>query len=161
MKTNGLTEKEKKKKDESFDSLLKNLEELKEKIDDDTEGPKDPKAKPKAQQAGKVGDKLTVSELDLLRSHFKKCWSLPAGAQDAENLSVQIELRSNPDGTIKDARIVDTGRFNSNSYFRIAAESALRAAKDPRCAKLPLPLDKYDLWKEMKLNFNPKDMLGG
>ena len=152
---------EKKKKTESFDSLLKNLEELKEKIQDDPDASKEAKGDPETQQIGKLGDTLTISELDMLKFHFKKCWNVQAGAQDAENMTVQIHIWSNPDCSIRDAQIVDTNRYMRDPYFRITAESALRAAKDPRCAKLPVPLEKYEIWKDMKLNFNPKEMLGG
>ena len=153
---------DKKKKADSFDSLLKNLEkELKEKIEDDPEAQKDAKGEPEVKQMGKVADIVTVSEKALLNPHFKKCWNTQAGAQDAENTIVQIHIWSNPDGTVREAEIVDKDRYARDRYFRIAAESALRAAKDPRCAKLPLPLEKYESWKEIKLNFNPKTMLGG
>ena len=150
---------EKKKKKETFDSILKNLEDFKESAED-SESPKSPDAPSPARQTGKTGDKLTISEMELLRTHFYKCWRMDSGAQRAENLSVRIRIQANPDGTIKDAQIVDKERL-SDPYYRTAAEAALRAAKDPRCAKLPLSLDKYSLWKQMTLNFDPAFLLGG
>jgi hypothetical protein len=47
----------------------------------------------------------------------------------------------------------------SDDFYRAAAESALRATKNPKCQPLPLPLDQYDQWRNMVLNFDPKDML--
>ncbi|MGI4851113.1 MAG: hypothetical protein ACRYGR_04165 [Janthinobacterium lividum] len=152
----------KKPKDNPMDSLLKNLEkEFKEKVEDDPEAQKDAKGTPEAKQVGQVGEEVTISEIALLKPHFKKCWDMQAGAQNAEDLAVQIHLWTNSDGTVRDAEIVDKNRYARDPYFKIAAESALRAAKNPRCAKLPLPLEKYESWKEIELTFNPKQMLGG
>lgn len=152
---------EKKKKDESFDSILKNLEDLKQKVEDDSVASTDPDAPAPARQVGKVGDQLTVSELDLLGSHFKKCWSIPAGAQGAENLIIPIRLSFTSDGMVKDAEIIDKGRLNSDPYYRSAAEAALRAAKDPRCAKLPLSPEKIKKYSSITLNFDPRLLFGG
>lgn len=152
---------EKKKKEDSFDSILKNLEDLKQKVDDDSDASTDPDAPAPARQVGKVGDALTISEIDLLGSHFKKCWSIPAGAQGAEGLVIPIRLSVTSNGMVKDAEIVDKGRFGSDPYYRSAAEAALRAAKDPRCAKLPLSSEKIKKYSSIKLNFDPRLLLGG
>ncbi len=49
-------------------------------------------------------------------------------------------------------------RYNSDSFFRAAADSALRAVHE--CSPLKnLPPEKYDTWHYMELNFDPKDML--
>lgn len=152
---------EKKKKEQSFDSILKNLEEMKEKIEDDRELPTDPKATAPASQAGKEDDDLTTSERDLLQDHFKKCWLVPAGIRDAENLAVPVHLSINPDGTVKDARILDNQRFSADPYYRSMAEAALRAAKDPRCAKLPLSPERLKKYDNIKMTFSPRLLLGG
>jgi len=60
---------------------------------------------------------------------------------------------------VRDARIVDQGRMSTDSFFRAAAESAMRAVLNPRCNPLKLPREKYDVWKSFILNFNPKEML--
>lgn len=50
-------------------------------------------------------------------------------------------------------------RYMGDSYFRAAADSVLRAIRNPRCNPLELPADKYDLWKEMTVTFDPREML--
>jgi hypothetical protein len=150
---------EKKKKVESFDSILKNLEEPKEEVENDSLT--DPDSSPSSKQVGQVGDKLSISEIDKLGAHFKKCWNIPAGAQGAEDLSVKIKLSITPDGIVKDAEVVDKSRFNTDPYYRSAAETALRAAKDPRCSKLPLSLEILKKYSTLTLNFDPRFLLGG
>ena len=144
-----------------MESLLKNLEESVEKVDNDPTSQKDGTNKPEAKQVGKEGDALTISEMALMRSHFKQCWQIQSGNKNAEDLNIKIELTANADGTVKDAIIVDKSSYAQDAHFKSAADSALRAAKDPRCAQLPLPLEKYETWKNMILNFNPREMLGG
>ena len=103
---------------------------------------------------------VTISEIDFLRQQIGRCWSLPAGAKDAENLVIEIRVAMNPDGTVNSAKIVDQGRMTADPFFRSAAESALRAVLNRRCQPFKLPPDKYDIWKLMILSFNPKEMFG-
>jgi hypothetical protein len=89
------------------------------------------------------------------------CWSIPAGAKDAVNMSVAIRIRLNPDGSLGGSpRVEDTGRLNRDLFFRAVAESALRALRNPQCMPLKLPYEQYDLWKEITFVFDPKEALG-
>jgi hypothetical protein len=45
------------------------------------------------------------------------------------------------------------------TYYKILAESALRAVK--LCNPLKVPTTGYEKWKEMQLNFDAKEMLKG
>lgn len=102
---------------------------------------------------------VTVSEIQAVRQQLAQCWNVAAGAQRAEALSVEIQMVMNPDATVRQARIVDAARMNTDAYFRAAAESALRALGHPDCIPLKLPLDKYDVWKNFTFNFDPSKML--
>ena len=154
---------EKKKKKDSFDTLLNNLEDdLKQKVDDDPDASTDPDAPAPARQVGKVGDELTSSERNLLGEHFS--WNLPDSAPNAGDLKVPIRIWFTPDGIVRDAEVVDKVRFKTDSYYRSAAEAALRAAKDPRKAKLPISperLKKIAPGGKITLNFDPRLLLGG
>ena len=101
---------------------------------------------------------LAISEIDLVRQQIRECWSLPAGAKEAEDLSIEIRMAMNPDGTVRQARILDQNRLQSDPFFRAAAESALRAVLNPHCNPLKLPPEKYQQWQNMILIFDPRDM---
>ena len=64
-----------------------------------------------------------------------------------------------PDGTVRQATIVDQARFGSDPFFRAAAESARRAFFNPMCRPLRLPPEKYAIWKDLVVDFSPKDIL--
>jgi hypothetical protein len=77
----------------------------------------------------------------------------------AENLVVDVKLTMNPDRTVQDATVLDQVRYASDSYFQSAADSALRAVRNPHCNPLNLPPDKYEGWKVFTVTFDPKQML--
>jgi len=100
---------------------------------------------------------MTMSEIDAVRRQIERCWNVPAGAKDAKDLVVEIHVTLNPDGTVRETRIVDQSRVQSDSFFRTAAESATRAIL--QCQPFKLPPEKFSLWEDMTLTFNPKDIL--
>jgi hypothetical protein len=122
----------------------------------------DPEPKPERpapQTASAFSTRLTVSELDAIRHQIEQCWNVPVGARDAENLVVELNVDMNPDATVRQVRIVDRqGLYQSDAFYRAAADSAMRAVLNPRCSPLRLPLDKYETWRNFTLNFNPRDM---
>ena len=107
-----------------------------------------------------LDERLTISELDAIRRQIEACWSIPAGARDAQNLIVDISVVMNPDGTVQKAEIVDRSRLTGDPFYRAAAESALRAVLHPRCSPLRLPPQKYQQWRRFTLSFNPKELIG-
>ena len=103
---------------------------------------------------------LSISEKDTIRSQFLVCWSMPAGAKDAHTLAVRVQVQLQADGAVLAATLASgqQGRYNSDPFFRAAADSAIRAVH--KCSPLKnLPPDKYGAWRDMELNFDPADML--
>lgn len=101
------------------------------------------------------GEKLSQSEMDALRGQIQRCWNVPAGALDAENLKVSVQMKLDPSGNIEGSpRIIAGG--NGNMVERAAAESARRAVL--QCAPYNLPAAKYDTWSEVIVHFDPSDM---
>jgi outer membrane biosynthesis protein TonB len=149
------TEEAKKDPSKDFSSVLKNLLDTKDKPAAKGEKAEE---KPSLAQNAPLGEKMTMSEEDALRTQLEKCWNVPFGAKDAENMSVDIFMVINQDRTLREARVVDQTRYNSDSFYRAAADSALRAVRNPLCSPFELPPDKYDVWNRVTVTFNPKDM---
>ena len=107
-----------------------------------------------------IGNQLTLSEVDAIRYQIEQCWNVPAGARDARDLVIKIQISLKPDGSLKQQPVI-LGRDRMNDgFFRTAAESARRAVQ--RCTPLKnLPTSKYDRWQDITLTFNPREMLGG
>ena len=104
---------------------------------------------------------LTLSEEDALKAQIFGCWSIPLGLPYNEDLLVRIKLKLDPDGTVIKAEILDHERLNmpGQGYYKVLAESALRAVK--LCQPLKVPSTGYESWKELILNFDAREMLEG
>jgi hypothetical protein len=145
----------------AFDSLLKNLTKTPAIPQQDAKPQRQQvaaAAPPSSQPKAPLGSQLTASELDLVREQIARCWNINAGARDAKDLVVEIRAAVQPDGTVTQATIVDQARANSDPLFRAAAESARRAFFNPACTPLKLPPEKYATWKDLVVDFSPKDI---
>ena len=95
--------------------------------------------------------KATISELDILRSHVAQCWNVPYSANEMNKI-VKLKIFTNPDGSVVKVEILDVASYQKDPIYRAAADSARRAVKD--CSPLPLPKNKYDLFKVFTYNFD-------
>ncbi|AZL15437.1 TonB C-terminal domain-containing protein [Rickettsiales endosymbiont of Stachyamoeba lipophora] len=159
-----------KKNDESedFDALLKTLEE--------STTTKDIPQKNKPKQSKELddlvselndksdssnyneSDPLSLSEMDAIRSQIEKNWNVPAGAKDAKDLIIKLNITINPDGEVTSVKILDTNFNGTSTFYKAAAESAVRAVY--RASPIQnLPVNKYDSWKEVVLTFDPSQVL--
>ena len=117
------------------------------------------KSEPSPSPMAPMGAQVTAGELDALRNQLAGCWNMQAGARFAEDIVVEVRIFVNPDRSVRDAQILDQFRYGSDTYFRAAADSALRAVFNPMCNPLDLPPEKYDQWQTITVNFDPRDML--
>jgi colicin import membrane protein len=100
---------------------------------------------------------LTQTEIDALRAQIQACWNPPAGATEGRELVVQIRIMLRPDGSLSaEPMLLNRG---SNPFFQVAAESAMRAVR--RCQPYHLPIAKYEVWKDVEVTFDPRDLYRG
>ncbi|OFW71518.1 MAG: hypothetical protein A2W02_04470 [Alphaproteobacteria bacterium RBG_16_64_48] len=97
---------------------------------------------------------MSVNEIDALRSRIAQCWSPPPGGLGAGQIVVKLRLKLNEDGTLVGYPTV--ANSGSSPFFQAAADSAVRAVY--QCQPYALPSDKYALWRDMILNFDPSEM---
>lgn len=147
-------------KPDQLASVLKNVAKLKtvtESKDDAKEKPTTPSEQKSL--APSLSERLTISEEDMLRRQLSQCWNMPVGARDVENLIVEVLIQVNEDRTVAKAEIVDRMRYNTDGFFRAAADAAIRALRHPNCSPLAVPPDKYEQWKTIRFFFDPRDMI--
>jgi outer membrane biosynthesis protein TonB len=156
-------------------SVLKNLEELKQRPLKTDPTAKDRKPTPSPEEKFDVAEiqkalaqrprphdpskALSISEIDLVRRQIEQCWNLPAGAKDAHKTTVEIRVVMNVDGTVREANLSNTARMAIDPFYLAMAESVLRAVLNPRCQPFKLPPDRYEIWQTMVLNFDPREIL--
>jgi colicin import membrane protein len=104
-----------------------------------------------------LAQRLTQSEIDALRAQIQACWNPPVGAEEAEKLIIRLRIQFRLDGTLsQEPALLNRG---DSPYFRVAAEAAMRAVR--RCQPYTLPAHKYDVWKDVEVTFDPRDMFRG
>ena len=108
---------------------------------------------------GSYFSELSISEIDAIAGRLRACWNLDPGAMGIKDMIIEVRVFLNKDGTVRDAKILDTSRYNSDKAFRSVAESARRAVYvcQPYSIFANRYADKYDIWKTMLLRFNPLD----
>ena len=95
--------------------------------------------------------KATATEIDILRNHVRQCWNAPYAANELNKI-INLKIFTNPDGSVVNVQIIDVAFYKKDPVYRAAADSARRAVKD--CSPLPLPKNKYDLFKIFTFNFD-------
>ena len=99
-------------------------------------------------------DGIAASLVDLLRKRLQDCWNIPPGAREAQ-LIVKVHFALNNDGTVIGLPEVLNG--SADPLFQATAQSAVSAVMDCQAYDF-LPADKYDVWRDITINFNPNQM---
>ena len=99
---------------------------------------------------------VTASEIEGVRQKIRPCWNTQGGARD-QAMVITLVVDMNQNGTPVQAVVRDTGRYGSDPVFRAAADAAHRAIMNPRCQPWPLSPEKFNGWKTITFNFDPRD----
>ena len=101
---------------------------------------------------------LSQSEIDALRRRLSECWNPPAGATDGGNIKVVLRVLFKPDATV--ASPPQLVMATASPFGPAMAESAKRAVL--MCQPFTmLRADHYQLWKDIEMTFDPREMFGG
>ncbi|MGD9867434.1 MAG: cell envelope biogenesis protein TolA [Hyphomicrobiales bacterium] len=120
------------------------------------EAPPAPQEKARGRESGQDMT-MSISEIDALRARISQCWSPPVGGIGADAIRVRLRMQLAPDGTLtSNPQVVNT---EPSPFFQAAADSAVRAVM--LCQPYQLPSAKYELWRDMIINFDPRDMFRG
>ena len=137
-------------------TILRNVEKLR----DQPKRRREPMAKAQIQGAATLSaSALEQNEMArAIQEQLRNCWRIDPGARGAEDIVVEIKVLLNQDGSVQRVEIVDVVRMVQDGFFRSAAENAKRAIS--RCSPFRLPLRKYDVWRQLTLRFDPRQMFG-
>ncbi len=99
---------------------------------------------------------LLSNELTVLVSQLQKCFDVSAGTVISEGMYVKVSAQYNKEAQVNEnsVRVVDTNISKDNIYYDAIINSAMRTFYNPECVTLKVPLDKYDSWKNITINFD-------
>jgi colicin import membrane protein len=101
---------------------------------------------------------LSQSELDALRARLMGLWNPPVGIQNPEEYVIRIRLTIGRDRKLTaPPLVVSSGR---GQLFNTARDSAVRAVLRGQPFDMLKP-DHYDVWKDIEVTFDPREMFGG
>ncbi|MBI3198059.1 MAG: hypothetical protein HYZ40_11265 [Rhodospirillales bacterium] len=145
------------KVDSLLDDILKNKEST-TKVQTPEQQPKPvQQVTRQAPAAPNLAAVVTASEIEGVRSKIRPCWNFPAGVRDQAGLIVTLVVQMNQDGTPVKADLKEPGRYNNDPTYRAAADAAHRAIMNPRCQPWPLSAEKFNNWRTITFNFDPRD----
>ena len=145
------------KVDSLLDDILKNKEST-TKVQTPEQQPKPvQQVTRQAPAAPNLAAVVTASEIEGVRSKIRPCWNFPAGVKDQAGLIVTLVVQMNQDGTPVKADLKEPGRYNNDPTYRAAADAAHRAIMNPRCQPWPLSAEKFNNWRTITFNFDPRD----
>lgn len=158
-----------KAKEDDFAAVVKSVEEAHKKSDEKQKDKKTEEDFNKAvdflsnakESQYKEGLPMSVNEKDAIRQQIMQNWTVPSGAKDIQNIVATLHINVQSDGTVSKVEIVNQGRYNSDPSFRAMADSAMRAVYKSSPLR-NLPAEKYDVkdgWREMEINFDPREMV--
>jgi len=102
---------------------------------------------------------LSMSELEALRAKLISLWNPPpAVSSHPDQYVVAIRIRLGRDHRVIGQPEVLTG--GDGQLFEATRDSAVRAVLQAQPYDMLSPTT-YDLWKEIEINFDPKDVFGG
>lgn len=104
--------------------------------------------------------RLSQSEIDALRARLRECWNPPVGVANAGNTSVVFRVLFKRDGGIAGAPSLVQVMGAGSEQGPVLVESARRALLQCQPYKMLKP-EHYDMWKDMEITFDPRDMFRG
>jgi hypothetical protein len=143
--------------DSKFEDVLKNIQSP-QKVQTPEQQPKPvQQVMRQAPAAPTLASVVTASEIDGVKNKIRPCWNFPAGGRDPASLIVTLIVEMHQDGTPVKAEFKEPGRFNNDPTYRAAAEAARRAIMNPRCQPWPLSPEKFNAWRTITFNFDPRE----
>ncbi len=101
---------------------------------------------------------LSQSELDALRARLMALWNPPVGIKDPEDFVIRVRIRLGRDGRLTaPPQVVTSGH---GQLFDSARDSAVRAVFRGQPFDMLRP-EHYDVWKDIEVTFDPRDMFRG
>jgi len=103
--------------------------------------------------------RLSQSEIDALRAKLISLWNPPAAvSSNPDQYVVTIRIKLSRDHQLVGQPEVLTG--GQGALFEATRDSAVRAVVKAQPYDM-LSQTTYDLWKEMDINFDPREVFGG
>lgn len=101
---------------------------------------------------------LSQSEIDALRARLMSLWNPPVGIKNPEDYIIRVRIQLRKDGSVgAPPMVLSSGH---GILFETARDSAVRAVFRGAPYTMLRP-ENYELWKDIEVTFDPRDMFRG
>ncbi len=147
--------------EDSLDSILKNLEEesigtdskiLKKSNAEQVEGTKKARGMEYNEESP-----LSITEKNYIKNRVEEHWRKPAGL-NLEGISIYVHMSLETNGQLKKLpEVISSNCQLAASVCKLVEDTILRAIKEASPFE-NLTIDRYDIWQENKMRFDPGSM---
>lgn len=102
---------------------------------------------------------LSISERTLIKQRITEHWSIDVGKYQAGEMVVELDIFLNQNGSVREVKILDLGRYEKDPKFKVAVDEAIRAIYSA-FPIAELTKERYHAWKESRYVFDPSEMIG-
>ena len=101
---------------------------------------------------------LSMDEIIALRARISSCWSPPPGISADSKVVVSLRILLKQDGSLATHPVLVEA--TPSPLGPPLAESAMRAVLSCQPFTMLRP-EHYEQWRDLQLDFNPRELLGG
>jgi len=103
---------------------------------------------------------LSQSEIDALISRLSNLWTPPA-AGNLDEVTVRVKIQLTREGRLAGPALLTSPHgYSKSALFMASRDSAMRAVLRAQPFDMLKP-ENYEQWKELEINFDPRDMIRG
>ena len=101
-----------------------------------------------------IDRKLTVSVVDALRVAMTRCWNIDTTRSDIADIRAVAHLTMSKNGTVQRLWFESEALAETDSAFAYVLDTIREAISVCQPFKM-LPVDEYEDWRQIQLNFYP------
>lgn len=146
-------------KPDPFDNLASLVKNLENQVKDRPAPTADtaPEKSPVRNAPPTLSEKALVDAKAAIKGHIERHWIINSGIKGIEEMTVDVRVVLNPDGSVQRVAAQDLGRMMIDPAFRAFAESAEAAVK--RAQPIPIPPQMYEELRDLIFTFTPKGQI--
>lgn len=114
------------------------------------------------QQGSTLGTSMTSDEIGSFLGQIGNCWYIETASTDAQKTTVSLMFELTQDGMVVPGSIARAGYTGGDANaaeiaYRVA-EQAVTECQTKGRSGYDLPAEKFPLWQQLKIRFNPETM---
>lgn len=114
-------------------------------------------SKVKGQGGGNGGKNLQNNDFGFIKEQISRNWNIPVSVQNSMDIVIDLEISLNDDGSVNSVVILDQNRYNSDTFYRVAADSTKKAVL--LSSPLKIPRGRINEFRKFVIKFFTKDAL--